>query len=146
MSFVFHMRRIADERGVDLLLVDTGDRGEGNGLWDASDPKGKYTRSIFKNVGIDVLTIGNHELYKRETALNEFFHMVPHYQGRYLASNVDINVNGAWGPLANRSYTFTTEKLNLRITSFGFLFNFTWSDINTRVTPVGALREFIMDK
>ena len=33
------MRKKADEKGVDLLVIDTGDRIEGNGLYDASNPK-----------------------------------------------------------------------------------------------------------
>jgi 2',3'-cyclic-nucleotide 2'-phosphodiesterase (5'-nucleotidase family) len=41
------MRTKADEKGVDLLVIDTGDRIEGNGIYDGSDPKGKYTYNIF---------------------------------------------------------------------------------------------------
>jgi 2',3'-cyclic-nucleotide 2'-phosphodiesterase (5'-nucleotidase family) len=42
-------------RRVDLLLIDTGDRIEGNGLYDASEPKGEYTLEIFKEQEIDDL-------------------------------------------------------------------------------------------
>jgi hypothetical protein len=52
------MRRRADEKGVDFLVVDTGDRAEGNGLWDASDPKGMYTRRILQQLDVDILTTG----------------------------------------------------------------------------------------
>lgn len=42
------MRQKADDLGVDLLVVDTGDRVDGNGLYDGSDPKGAYTYDIFR--------------------------------------------------------------------------------------------------
>lgn len=80
MSFVTHMHRIADEKGVDLLVVDSGDRSEGNGLYDASDPMGKYTRRILTKANhLDLLTSGNHELYNGTTSLNEWREMVPHF-------------------------------------------------------------------
>jgi hypothetical protein len=130
------MRARADEKGVDLLVVDTGDRAEGNGLWDASDPKGNYTRAILSKLDLDLLTTGNHELYNGTTALNEFLEFIPRWNGQYLSSNIDINVTGEWEPLANRSLSFTTDNLGLKITSFGFLFNFTGNYHNTRVQPV----------
>lgn len=74
------MRRKADEKGVDLLVVDSGDRSEGNGLYDASDPMGKYTRKILRTANhFDLLTSGNHELYNGTTSLNEWREMVPHW-------------------------------------------------------------------
>lgn len=84
-SFITHMRARADEKGVDLLVVDTGDRAEGNGLWDASDPKGNYTRAIISRLDLDLVTTGNHELYNGTTALNEFLEMVPQFEGQYLS-------------------------------------------------------------
>jgi hypothetical protein len=41
------MRRRAAARGVDLLLVDTSDRVEGNGLYDASRPKAGTRRRLW---------------------------------------------------------------------------------------------------
>ena len=61
ISFAQRMKEKAEREGADLLLVDTGDRIEGNGLYDASDPRGKYTRRIFQEQPIDVICIGNHE-------------------------------------------------------------------------------------
>ena len=66
ISFAARLREKADADGSDLLLIDTGDRIEGNGLYDASDPKGNYTRDIFKHQTIDVITIGNHEYVDEE--------------------------------------------------------------------------------
>ena len=42
VSFTTHMRAKAEAQGQDLLVIDTGDRVEGNGLWDSSEPKGVY--------------------------------------------------------------------------------------------------------
>jgi len=56
------MREKAEANGQDLLVVDSGDRIHGNGLYDASNPKGKYTDNIFKEQHIDVICAGNHEL------------------------------------------------------------------------------------
>jgi hypothetical protein len=74
------MKEKADSMGVDLLLVDTGDRiegvailgtssrqadrGSGNGLYEGSNPVGKYTSEIFKQQEIDVsqLLCPNHSM------------------------------------------------------------------------------------
>ncbi|RAL68514.1 hypothetical protein DID88_007242 [Monilinia fructigena] len=72
ISFAEQMKKQADDKGVDLLLVDTGDRIEGNGLYDASDPKGRYTYDIFREQDIDIICSGNHELYKADAAAREY--------------------------------------------------------------------------
>ncbi|PUU78201.1 5'-nucleotidase [Tuber borchii] len=103
---------------------------------------GKYTRNFYRELPLDILTLGNHELYNGTTAQNEFLEMVSYYEGRYLASNVDINVTGDWEPFAARSRKFVTEQQGFRITSFGFLFNFTRNDKNTRVkTAADTVKE-----
>lgn len=51
----------------------------GNGLWDATDPMGKYTRNLYRELPLDILTLGNHELYNGTTAQNEFLEMVSYY-------------------------------------------------------------------
>jgi hypothetical protein len=43
--------------------------------------------------------------------------------------------------LANRTVKLTTENLELQITAFGFLFNFTGNYKNTRVKPVATVLE-----
>ena len=123
---------------MDLLLIDTGDRVEGNGLYDASDPEGKYTSEIFKQQDIDVLCSGNHELYKKHTAEEEYFVTVPNFKGRYLSSNVDIynERRASFVPLAPRFRKFTTPNQGIRISAFGFLFNFKGNYNNTVVQPV----------
>ncbi|KAF2139316.1 uncharacterized protein K452DRAFT_232787 [Aplosporella prunicola CBS 121167] len=138
VSFAKHMRDKADADGVDLLLIDTGDRVEGNGLYDGSEPKGRYLFDIFKQQEIDVVCSGNHELYKQNSSENEFHYTVPNFEGSYLASNLDIfnPDTGDLEALAPRFKKFTTKNQGIRILAFGFLFNFVGNANNTVVYPV----------
>jgi Calcineurin-like phosphoesterase len=137
-SFAHHLRRRADDDGVDLLVVDTGDRVEGNGLYDGSEPKGEYYYDILKQQNIDLICSGNHELYVQDAAENEFYKTVPAFKSKYIASNLDI-INPETGkqePLAPRLKKFTTKNQGIRIMAFGFLFDFTGNANNTVVQPV----------
>ncbi|KAF2209590.1 hypothetical protein CERZMDRAFT_46913 [Cercospora zeae-maydis SCOH1-5] len=138
ISFAHHLHKRADDDGSDLLLIDTGDRVEGNGLYDASDPKGKYTFDVIKHQTIDVMSVGNHELYKQNTSTNEFNKVVPEFKDAYLASNLDIfsPKTGEQVPLARRFKKFTTKNQGIRIVAFGYLFNFKGNANNTVVKPV----------
>lgn len=132
------MKRQADDKGVDLLLVDTGDRIEGNGLYDASDPKGRYTYDIFREQDIDIICTGNHELYKADAAAREYDQTVPNFKGNYLASNLDyINPKtGTQIPMARRYRKFTTKNQGFKVVAFGFLFDFHRNSNNTVVQDV----------
>lgn len=107
-------------------------------MYDASDPKGEYTQEIFKEQDIDVICIGNHELYKKSSSENEYLHTVPNFQGNYLASNLDIlhPNSGERIPLAPRFRKFATKNQGIRILAFGFLFDFTGNANNTFVEAV----------
>ncbi|KAI9036552.1 metallophosphoesterase family protein [Aspergillus affinis] len=138
VSFAIRMREKANAQGVDLLVVDTGDRVEGNGLYDSSEPKGVYISEILRQQQVDLITAGNHELYKRNTSEAEYFTTIVNFHGNYLASNIDIlhPVTNDLVPLAPRFKKFTTENQGIRIVAFGFLFDFTKNDNNTVVCPV----------
>ncbi|KAI9802262.1 MAG: hypothetical protein M1825_002983 [Sarcosagium campestre] len=138
ISFAHHMTSKAGELGADLLLVDTGDRVEGNGLYDASDPPGVFTSDLVRRLTIDVICSGNHELYKQNTSEREYTVTAPNFKGNYLASNIDIidPKSGDWVPLAPRYRTFTTPNQGVRILALGFLFDFTGNANNTIVQPV----------
>ncbi|KAE8147264.1 Metallo-dependent phosphatase-like protein [Aspergillus avenaceus] len=138
VSFATRMREKAEAQGQDLLVIDTGDRVEGNGLYDSSEPKGIFISEILRQQHIDVLCAGNHELYKRNTSETEFFTTVPNFRGSYLASNIDIvhPRTTTAVPLAPRFKKFITENQGIRILAFGFLFDFTKNDNNTIVQPV----------
>lgn len=120
------------------MLIDTGDRVEGNGLYDASHPKGAYTYDIFREQEIHVICSGNHELYHENSSINEYLKTVPNFQGKYIASNIDIidPQSGDRVPLAQRFKKFTTKNQGIRILAFGFLFDFTGNANNTVVQPV----------
>jgi len=132
------MRDDADQRGVDLLVVDTGDRVDGNGLYDGSDPKGRYSYDIFKEQHIDIICTGNHELYEADAAEREYNLTVPNFAGAYLASNLDIlhPETGERVPLSRRYRQFTTKNQGIRVLAFGFLFDFDRGAKNTFVQKV----------
>jgi len=111
---------------------------EGNGLYDASVPKGKFTTDIFREQNIDVICSGNHELYKWSTAEREYLETVPNFQDNYLASNLDIfdPETGDRVPLAKRYKKFTTKNQGIRILAFGFIFDFRGNGNNTVVQRV----------
>ena len=138
VSFAARLRQKADREGSDLVIIDTGDRVDGTGLYDASDPKGKFTTDIFKEQDIDVICSGNHELYKQNTSEREYLETVPNFKGNYLASNIDIYdpENGDKVPLALRYKKFTTKNQGIRILAFGFLYDFKRNEKNTVVQPV----------
>ncbi|KAG6002725.1 hypothetical protein E4U54_000809 [Claviceps lovelessii] len=144
ISFSQHLKQRADDNGVDLLVVDTGDRVEGNGLYDASNPKGLFYYDIWAQQQPDIICIGNHELYQASTADREVNTTVPNFQGKYIASNVDYidPQTGERKPVAQRYRKFRTKNQGLEIVAFGFLFDFTGNANNTVVQPVAdAIKE-----
>ncbi|RFU30345.1 hypothetical protein B7463_g5969, partial [Scytalidium lignicola] len=138
ISFAERMQEKADEEGIDLVIVDTGDRVEGNGLYDASTPKGRYTYDIIREQHIDVLSTGNHELYQLDTTDREYEQTVPNFKGSYLASNLDYILPDTKEqvPMAQRWRKFTTKNQGIRIVAFGFLFDFKLNNKNSVVQPV----------
>ncbi|KAH8907914.1 hypothetical protein BR93DRAFT_926940 [Coniochaeta sp. PMI_546] len=138
ISFAHHMRKRADNEGRDLLLIDTGDRVEGNGLYDASDPKGKYYFDIYREQDVDIICTGNHELYQASTADGEHQRTVPNFKSSYIASNLDYidPKSGDRIPMARRYKKFQTKNQKIDIVAFGFLFDFTGHANNTVVKPV----------
>ncbi|KAI4863483.1 Metallo-dependent phosphatase-like protein [Hypoxylon rubiginosum] len=144
ISFTSHMRKKADEKGVDLLVIDTGDRIEGNGLYDASDPKGKYTYDIFREQSIDALCTGNHELYQEASVDREHNTTVPNFKHSYIASNLDYiePETGNQIPQAQRYLKLKTKNQGLNVVALGFLFNFDRNANNSVVQPVeDAMKE-----
>ena len=125
VSFSRHMKHKAGNLGVDLLLVDTGDLHDGNGLSDASSPNGAISNVIFENVDYDLLTIGNHELYVTDIAYETFNQFSKVYGERYVTSNVQI-INPATGAFEHvgSKYRYFTTAHGLRIMAFGVLFDF----------------------
>jgi 2',3'-cyclic-nucleotide 2'-phosphodiesterase (5'-nucleotidase family) len=138
VSFAKHLHAKADADGSDLLLVDTGDRIEGNAIYDSSKPRGKFTYEIAKEQQIDLICSGNHELYKKTSSEGELYHTVPDFKGNYIASNLDIYnpETGKLQALAPRYKKFTTKNQGIRILAFGFIFDFTGNANNTVIHEV----------
>ncbi|KAL7947535.1 Metallo-dependent phosphatase-like protein [Trichoderma barbatum] len=138
ISFSQHMRKLADDKGADLLLIDTGDRIEGSGIYDSSVPKGLYQYDIYAQQKIDLVTTGNHELYQAYSVDMEHNTTVPHFKENYITSNLDYidPKSGKRVPQAQRYRKFKTKNLGINIVSFGFLFDFTGNANNSVIQPV----------
>ncbi|KDQ13523.1 hypothetical protein BOTBODRAFT_160460 [Botryobasidium botryosum FD-172 SS1] len=142
-SFVDHMKREADLRGVDLLLVDSGDLHDGTGLSDGYPPggiDGHETNELITQLPYDVLAIGNHELYKYQITRDMHENFAPKWNGRYLSSNVNITTLDKDGkaidvPVGDRYAKFETRN-GRKVTAFGVLFNFASNDKGTTVQKV----------
>ncbi|KAL1672005.1 Metallo-dependent phosphatase-like protein [Schizophyllum commune] len=142
-SFVAHMKKIAEEKDVDLLLVDSGDLHDGTGISDgypAGSVDAHDSNEFLKQIPYDLMAIGNHELYIYENTLDMYNNFAPDLNGRYLSSNVNITVFGENNetinvPVGERFAKFTTRK-GRKVTSFGVLFDFTGNDDNTTVQKV----------
>ncbi|KAI0398279.1 Metallo-dependent phosphatase-like protein [Xylariaceae sp. FL0594] len=144
VTFSKHLKRQALLRGVDLLLVDTGDLHDGAGLSDVTSPDGKVSITIFDDVDYDLLSIGNHELYLADVAYQTLNQISAYWGDKYLTSNVQImnQKTGTWEYIGKTHRYFTT-KHGLRIMAFGVLFDFTG---NTNVTQVFPAKTMVTQK
>ncbi|KAF8182105.1 Metallo-dependent phosphatase-like protein [Mycena galopus ATCC 62051] len=142
-AFVSHMKALAEEKDVDLLLVDSGDLHDGTGLSDGFPPGGvdaQDSNEFFKQMPYDVLAIGNHELYTYANTFDMHMNFGQHFKGRYLSSNVNITVFDANNqsvsvPVGSRFRKLKTRK-NRSVTAFGVLYDFAGNDVNTTVQRV----------
>ncbi|KAG7444361.1 uncharacterized protein BT62DRAFT_1029301 [Guyanagaster necrorhizus] len=142
-SFVSHMKKIAVEKDVDLLLVDSGDLHDGTGLSDGYPPggvDGHETTKFLAELPYDVMAIGNHELYVYADTLDMHLNLAPKLNGRYLSSNVNItladqNNNTVDVPVGSRFAKFKTQK-GRTVTALGVIYDFTGNDQNTTVQKV----------
>ncbi|KAF8829441.1 hypothetical protein HHX47_DHR3000938 [Lentinula edodes] len=145
-SFVQHMKQLAIEKDVDLLLVDSGDLHDGTGLSDGFPAGGidaHDANQFIKQLPYDIMAIGNHELYDYINTWDMYTNFVPALDGKYLSSNVNITVFDAHNntidvPVGNRFRKFTTRK-GRKITSLGVLYDFTGNDVNTTVQSVADM-------
>ncbi|BGO94337.1 hypothetical protein NBRC10512v2_006449 [Rhodotorula toruloides] len=125
------MKHEARRRGVDLLLVDSGDRVDGNGLVDAEPPprpKGSSALEIFSKMPYDVITTGNHELYKYPVASYVSSALSRAYGEKWVVSNVNITQTDKRGEasevmMGNRVRKFVTER-GRKVTAIAPLFDF----------------------
>ncbi|KAK0488716.1 Metallo-dependent phosphatase-like protein [Armillaria novae-zelandiae] len=145
-SFVSHMKEIAINKDVDLLLVDSGDLHDGTGLSDGYPPGGVDAHESTKfltELPYDVMAIGNHELYVYANTLDMYQNFAPKLNGRYLSSNVNITLADQNNktidvPVGSRFAKFKTQK-GRKVTALGVLFDFTGNDHNTTVQKVADM-------
>ncbi|WBW73515.1 5'-nucleotidase, NT5E family [Schizosaccharomyces osmophilus] len=137
VSFINHMKQLAEEKDVDLLVVDTGDLHDGTGLSDLTNPPGSWTNDLLKNVPYDVLVAGNHELYLPIVMNDTYHNFIPSWNGRYLASNVDMydEKTDTYTPFGEKYAIFDTPH-NVRILSLGFVGSFSGGCNEARVLPM----------
>ncbi|KAL1931515.1 hypothetical protein VTP01DRAFT_9658 [Rhizomucor pusillus] len=126
-SFVVRMKEKSRRLKKDLFIVDTGDTHDGNGLSDTTNPHGAVTQPMLLHIPYDILAIGNHELYVNSVTQDVYENYMPHWNGRYLASNVyikDVNNDNKTIPIGSK-YTYFEGEFGTRVLAFGFLFDFT---------------------
>ncbi|KAG0651225.1 hypothetical protein D0Z07_1945 [Hyphodiscus hymeniophilus] len=140
VSFSRHMQQKAGNLGVDLLLVDTGDLHDGNGLSDAVSPNGLLSNPIFDEIEYDVLTIGNHELYLTDIAYETFSNFSKVWGTKYVTSNVQIiNPNTGVFEYIGNQYRYFTTAHGLRIMTFGVLYDFTGNSNVSKVIKAATM-------
>ncbi|KAJ7810224.1 5'-nucleotidase [Mycena olivaceomarginata] len=93
------------------------------------------SNEFFRNLPYDILAIGNHELYIRNNTLNMHGNFAPHFNGRYLSSNVNITIDGVSKHLGSRFAIFKMRK-GRAVTALDVLFDFTGNDVHTTVQTV----------
>lgn len=137
ISFADDFRRNRLDETQDLLLIDTGDKHDGNGLSDATSPNGIETNKIFNEQDYDLMTLGNHELYLPENSVLEYSTATSaEFKDKYVSSNVEfINDSGETVPFGNKYLYFETENSKTRVLAFSFMFNFRRFNNRTNVTP-----------
>lgn len=140
ISFTAKLRELNDVKGSDLLVVDTGDKHDGNGLSDITEPNGAVSTSIFNSLEYDLVTLGNHELYTEENSVQEYEVSVKRFGDRYVSSNVEFKLdNGTFVPFGSKYRIFRTANRGYRVLALSFLFDFTRFNSRTRVTPLSKV-------
>ncbi|CCE61699.1 hypothetical protein TPHA_0B00270 [Tetrapisispora phaffii CBS 4417] len=137
---LFKSKRLLEDQ--DLIVIDTGDKEDGNGLSDASFPRAINSSRIFNELDYDLLTLGNHELYNGAITTQEYKYtaMSNKFKDKYVSSNVEyINDSGEAVPFGKKFVYFETQNSKTRILSLSFLFDFNVSNERVKVTP--ALEE-----
>ncbi|KAG7877922.1 hypothetical protein KL905_001188 [Ogataea polymorpha] len=138
LSFTTRLRDICQARDLDLLLIDTGDRHDGNGLSDLTTPNGLYSSDVFMQQEYDIVTVGNHELYVPAVSELEYKTVVPHYGDRFISTNVEyLNDKGEYVVFGHDRYRyFTTEVKKYNVFALSFMFDFKGGNERVRVTPI----------
>lgn len=138
ISFHSNLMNNINAQDGDLLLVDSGDRHDGNGLSDLTFPNGRVSSKIFMMLDYDLITVGNHELYNADVSKFEYENLVPRYGEKFISTNVQYrNDNDEWVTFGNNTHRYFETKVNkFKILSFSFLFDFKMGNDRVKVTPI----------
>ncbi|GMM28491.1 hypothetical protein DAMA08_012070 [Martiniozyma asiatica (nom. inval.)] len=142
LSFHLNLKNlINNKQHGDLLLVDTGDRHDGNGLSDMTSPNGQLSNEIFLMADYDLVTVGNHELYRADVSTLEYETTVKYYGERFISTNVEyLNDSNKWVVFGNSTHRyFKTEINNYTILALSFMFDFHLGNERVRVKPIDEL-------
>ncbi|KTB01103.1 Uncharacterized protein AO441_003831 [Nakaseomyces glabratus] len=139
ISFVelFRKNRI-NSKNQDLIVLDTGDKRDGNGLSDATSLVGMNSSVIFNEMDFDLLTLGNHELYTEEASILEYYGtaLSGKFKDKYVSSNVEfIDDKGSKHAFGNKYLCFKTTNTKTKILALSFIFDFRRYNRKTIVTP-----------
>ncbi|KAG0691844.1 Metallo-dependent phosphatase-like protein [Suillus ampliporus] len=129
-SFVTHMKQIAIDKDVDLLLVDSGDLHDGTGISDGYPPGGvdaHDSNKFVERLPYDLMTIG------------KYTNFVPHLAGRYLTSNVNITIFNSDGEAESVPVGVHHKERSPYNFSWSYI-QFHWERyVNTTVQSVGHM-------
>jgi 2',3'-cyclic-nucleotide 2'-phosphodiesterase (5'-nucleotidase family) len=141
ISFHSNLLKNINNHNSDLLLVDSGDRHDGNGLSDLTFPNGELSSKIFKMLDYDLITVGNHELYNEDVSKLEYDNLVSYYGEKFISTNVQYkNDNNDWVVFGNNTHRYFETKINgFKILSFSFLFDFKMANQRVKVTPINEI-------
>eukprot|EP00929_Paragymnodinium_shiwhaense_P101829 TRINITY_DN65016_c0_g1_i1.p1 TRINITY_DN65016_c0_g1~~TRINITY_DN65016_c0_g1_i1.p1 ORF type:complete len:542 (+),score=48.36 TRINITY_DN65016_c0_g1_i1:67-1692(+) len=135
LSFYERLQEDCLKNGRDLFFVMNGDINDGTGL--STDPPVELV-PLLQRMPWDVVTVGNHELYK-----NEFIDylvrpggFVEHWGDRYLTANV---VNRTTGKPIGSTHKFLHGMHGTTLLAFGFLYNMTDSGSAVSVRQAGEV-------
>ncbi|PHH62939.1 hypothetical protein CDD81_6572 [Ophiocordyceps australis] len=125
VTFTRRMKQTASDKGVDLLLIDTGDLHDGTGLSDSTEVDGASSMPIFNEIDYDLLAMGNHELYVSDVAYQMFHDYARRWGDRYVTSNIKVfNQSSGQFEYVGATHRYFTTQHGLRIMAFGLLFDF----------------------
>ncbi|KAH3679775.1 hypothetical protein WICMUC_000741 [Wickerhamomyces mucosus] len=136
ISFSTHFQKLTNSLGLDVLLIDSGDKHDGNGLSDITIPNGIISTRIFNTQSYDLITLGNHELYNEDYSIQEFELSVNHFKDNYISTNVEFKDQESWINFGQKFKLFETKFQKKKILTFSFLFNFQKFNSRTRVIPI----------
>ncbi|ODQ47450.1 hypothetical protein PICMEDRAFT_40782 [Pichia membranifaciens NRRL Y-2026] len=89
----------------------------------------------------DLITIGNHELYREEISKHEYENLVPRYGDHFISTNVQyLNDDDQWVVFGNNTHRYFETKINkYKILSFSFMFDFKMGNRRVNVIPIAEI-------